>query len=115
MYKLAYSDTMVDCPAEARARESDAIGHSIALMEKAQSAGPRSQEAVAALNFLGELWSIFLQDLADPRNTLPPLLRAQIISIGISVLRQVEDIRLERNDDFAPLIDISRLIMAGLR
>jgi flagellar biosynthesis activator protein FlaF len=115
MYKLAYSDAIFDSPAEARARECEAIEHSIDLMEKAQEAGVRSPDAMIALNFLRELWTIFIEDLAKPQNELPPVLRAQLISIGVSLLRQAEDIRMERQADFSSLIDISRLIVGGLR
>jgi flagellar biosynthesis activator protein FlaF len=115
MYRLAYSETVVDAPRESRAVEYDAIARSIQLMEDAQSAGMATVETIAALNYLRSLWGILIEDLAGAGNQLPPILRAQLISIGLSIQRQVEDVRLERNDNFAGLIEISRLIMDGLK
>jgi len=114
MYRLAYAETAEESPAENRLRERQAIAHSIALMELARQAGPKSRETIVALNFLRQLWTIMIEDLASGQNALPPMLRAQIVSIGLSLLRQAEDIRLGRNDDFAGLIEVSRLIMEGL-
>jgi flagellar biosynthesis activator protein FlaF len=114
MYQLAYAETADESPAENRRQERRAIAHSIALMETAREVGPQSRETIVALNFLRQLWTIIIEDLASAQNGLPPMLRAQIISIGLSILRQAEDIRLERNDDFGGLIEVSRLIMEGL-
>lgn len=114
MYSLAYAETQADAPGEARARERDAIARSIELLEAAQSAGASSREAVVALDFLRRLWSILIEDLAAPGNELPPELRAQIISIGIWLMRQAEEIRLEHSRDFSGLLQISRTILEGL-
>jgi flagellar biosynthesis activator protein FlaF len=114
MYRLAYAQTTVDSSLEGRAKERQAIARSIELMQAAAAAGTNSREAIVALNFLRQLWTILIEDLASPGNALPPMLRAQIISIGLSLLRQADDIRMERHDNFDGLIDVSRLIMEGL-
>jgi flagellar biosynthesis activator protein FlaF len=114
MYKLAYSESVTDAPAQGRATERDAIDRSIELMQAAQAAGRGSREDVLAINYLRSLWSIMIEDLAKPENGLPPMLRAQLISIGLSILRQVDDIRMGRQSDFTNLIEISALIMEGL-
>jgi len=115
MYRIAYSDAVIDQPSETRAREREAIQRSVELMLAAQSAGPRSRELIAALNFVRDLWTILIGDLAGPQNALPPLLRGQLISVGLSILRQAEDIRLEKHCEYNDLIEISRLIMEGLK
>lgn len=115
MFQAAYADSVADSPSEARARERDAIAKSIEMMTEAAKAGPQSREAVIALNFLRQLWTILIEDLGSSTNALPPMLRAQLISIGISVLRQAEDIRMERKSDFSGLIEISKLIIEGLK
>lgn len=115
MYKLAYSEAVTDSGGEARAREHEALGRSIELLQLAHDAGPNSNEEIVALAFLRELWTVLIEDLASPQNALPHVLRAQLISIGISLLRQAEDIRQGRQSDFSPLIEISRLIMGGLK
>ena len=115
MYKLAYSEIVIEAPAEGRATERLAIAHSIELMEAADAAGLRSRETLVALNFLRSLWTILIEDLASAKNVLPQMVRAQLISIGLSILRQAEDIRLERQANFSKLIEISRPIMEGLK
>ncbi|MBS0242127.1 MAG: flagellar biosynthesis regulator FlaF [Proteobacteria bacterium] len=115
MLNLAYSEVMADAPSAAREREREAIQRSISLMESAEKAGTKSRETIVALNFVRSLWTILIEDLASADNMLPPVLRAQLISIGISILRQSEDIRLERTQSFGDLIEISRLIMEGLK
>lgn len=72
-------------------------------------------QAVVALNFLRSLWTIMIEDLASPANGLPPMLRAQLISIGLSIMRQADAIRSEREKSFNGLIDVSRLILEGLK
>lgn len=115
MYRIAYDEALADSPREARAREREAISRSIEYMEEAEAAGPQSREAVVAVNFLRQLWTILIEDLAGEGNALPPMLRAQIISIGLWIMRQAEDIRMEQRRSFRPLIDISKLICEGLK
>lgn len=115
MFNLAYSEIAAGAPAETRAREREALQRSVDLMELAEVAGHRSREAIVALNFIRSLWTILIEDLAHPDNLLPPMIRAQLISIGISILRQAEDIRLEKERSFAGLIQVSRLIGEGLK
>ena len=114
MYQNAYAEALLESPKEARMREREAITRSIEYMEAAEEAGPQSREAIVALNFLRQLWTILLEDLADQRNALPPMLRAQVISIGIWIMREAEEIRLENRTSFRPIIDISQLIREGL-
>lgn len=114
MFQMAYDEALIDSPREARAREREAIARSIEFMEAAELAGPQSREAIVACNFLRQLWTILIEDLASPGNELPPMLRAQVISIGLWIMRHAEDISMERQTSFRPSIDISRLIREGL-
>lgn len=114
MHRLAYTETVQDAPGEMRAIEREAFGKAIDLLEGAQQAGARSHEAALALAYVRQLWSILIEDLASPSNGLPPLLRAQMISIGLSILRSAEDIRMERASDFAPMIEVSRVVLEGI-
>lgn len=115
MFAQAYSETLAESPSELRARERDVIERSIELMRAAEKAGIRSREAIVALNFMRSLWTILIEDLAKPENALDPILRAQLISIGLSLMRQSDDIRMERLQSFNGLIEISQLIMEGLK
>ena len=115
MYRLAYDEALSDSPLEARARERKAIARSIEYMEAAEVEGPQSRESIVAVNFLRQLWTILIEDLASEGNALPPVLRARLISIGIWILRQAEEISMERQTSFRPIIDISKLIQEGLK
>jgi flagellar protein FlaF len=114
MYRLAYEEALSDSPLETRAREREAIDRSIEYMEAAELAGPMSRESVIAVNFLRQLWTILIEELANGQNALPPLLRAQVISIGLWILRQAEDISQGGHSSFRSTIDISKLIREGL-
>lgn len=114
MFQTAYDEALTDSPREARAREREAITRSIEYMEAAEQTGPQSREAIVAANFLRQLWTILIEDLASPGNELPAMLRAQVISIGLWIMRHAEDIRMERQTSFRPAIDISKLILEGL-
>ena len=114
MYRIAYDEALTDSPLEARAKEREAIFRSIEYMEAAEQAGPQSRETIVAVNFLRQLWTILIEDLAGQGNALPPMLRAQIISIGIWILRHAEEISMEKQSSFRPVIEISKLIQEGL-
>ena len=86
-------------PSNARSREREAIDRSISLLEKARIAGAQSRDALEALHYLDRLWSLLLEDLAHAENQLPKQLRASLISIGISILREVEAIRAARSEN----------------
>jgi len=115
MYKFNYADVLEDTGQSAREDESTAIEQSIELLQAAQAAGPRSREAIEALFYLRRLWSLLLEDLASADNDLPDSLRADLISIGMWMMRQAENIRTGNSDDFTGLIDVSSIVLAGLK
>ena len=94
--------------------ERQAIERSIELLNAAKKMGPASREANEALHYLDRLWSLLLDDLANAENRLPKELRASLISIGIWILREIEDLRNQRTQSFNGLIDISEIICKGL-
>lgn len=114
MYSRQYAEAIEDDPAEARLRERAALDHSIALMEEAESAGISTVGATKAIFFTSKLWSVLVEDLADPGNMMPPALRAQIISIGIWILRELERLRSGEATSFADVIVVSKAIRDGL-
>lgn len=114
MQHALYAEIQDDAGDMARSREREAIDRSIALLEKARSAGPASRDAIDALHYLDRLWSLLLEDLAHAENQLPQQLRASLISIGIWILREVESIRNQRSSNFGGLIDVSKMISNGL-
>jgi len=53
--------------------------------------------------------------LSSPDNDLPAALRADLISIGIWVMREAEQIRLEKSSNFKGIIEVSQAISDGLK
>ncbi len=115
MYQFSYDEIVEDCQAEARMREGAALDRAISLLEVAKEHGPESREAIDALHFLRRLWTIFIDDIVESGNGLPEALKAQLISIGLWVLREIEEIRARRSHDFVGLIEINRIIREGLK
>ena len=114
MYQSSYSETLDDGSGTARQRERDAIQRSIELMEVAEATGVPSRQAVDGVLFTRRLWSVLIDDLVDESNDLPDTLRADLISIGLWIMRECEFIRTERSHNFRGIIDVSKMIAEGL-
>ncbi|MBU2583320.1 MAG: flagellar biosynthesis regulator FlaF [Alphaproteobacteria bacterium] len=115
MYKISYADVLDDNPSDARERECEAVGRSIELMRCAEAAGVNSIESTQAVAFLTKLWSMLIEDLGRQDNDLPDALRAQLISIGIWLMKQAEAIRSGGQTSFADMITVSEAIRDGLK
>lgn len=115
MYQLSYADIHADSVADARDRERQVLDRSIRLFEDARQAGPQSQAAVEAVHFANRVWTTFLDDLGSPENALPKELRANLISIGLWVLREAEEIRQGRSENFDGLIEVTQIIRDGIQ
>jgi flagellar protein FlaF len=114
MYQFSYAEVLDETPKGARERERLAIAHSIELLEAAEQKGVRSREAIEALLFVRRLWAVFIEDLAEADNDLPKALRADLISIGLWIIREAEQIRLEKSSNFRGIIEVSQSIRDGL-
>ena len=84
-----------------------------ALMHAATVDASDIATRIDALDWNRRLWSTLATDCADPDNSLPMALRAQIISISLFVSRHSSAI-MRNEEDFEALIDINRSIMQGL-
>lgn len=115
MYQFSYADVLNDSPKEARERERIAIDRSIEMLKAAAAKGPQSRESTEAVVFVTRLWSTLIEDLARPENELPTSLKADLISIGLFIMREAEKIRLEKSTDYQALIDVSVSISEGLK
>ncbi|MBN8911412.1 MAG: flagellar biosynthesis regulator FlaF [Rhizobiales bacterium] len=115
MYKFYYNEVLDESPREAREQERSALERTISLLQDAEQKGPGSREAVEALFYVRKLWGIFIEDLAQSDNGLPPKLRADLVSIGLWVMRETEEIRQGRSKNFAALIEVSQTISEGLK
>lgn len=115
MYQFSYADIQTDSIADAKERERQLLDRSIDLLIAAKEAGVNSRKATEAIHFLNRIWSAFVEDLGSPDNELPRELRANLISIGLWLLREAEAVRRGESDNFAGLIDISQIIRDGIR
>ena len=84
-----------------------------ALMQAAAADASDVATRIDALDWNRRLWSTLATDCADPGNSMPMALRAQIISISIFVGKH-SSVVMRGEDDFEVLIDINRSIMQGL-
>ncbi|KIU35583.1 flagellar biosynthesis regulator FlaF [Methylobacterium radiotolerans] len=114
-YAEAYRETMGDSPAIGREREREAFNRAIELMKRADAAEASAELRWEATSFLQRLWSMLIDDLANPANSLPPQLRADLISIGLWNMSRSDQIVRGDASGFEPLIYVNTLIRDGLR
>jgi flagellar protein FlaF len=115
MYQFSYADIQTDSVADAKDRERQLLTRSIDLLTAAATVGRGSTEAIEALHFTNKVWTTFVEDLGSGDNALPKELRANLISIGLWLLRETEDIRQGRTDNFEGLIEVSQIIRDGIQ
>jgi flagellar protein FlaF len=114
MYKFSYEEALSESGGRKRENERQVLQQSVELLKSAEKAGPNSREAIDAICFINRLWSFLLDDLAKPGNALPDEIRANVISIGIWMLREAEAISNGKSRNFAGLIEVSNVIAEGL-
>jgi flagellar protein FlaF len=115
MYQTAYAELIEDNAQTARQREREIFDRVIDLLKAGRAAGAGSRPAVDAIIAVRQFWTLLIDDLAGDDNDLPQTLRANLISIGLSVLDAAEKIRLAQSDDFDFLIEINTYIRDGLK
>ncbi|WP_137933504.1 flagellar biosynthesis regulator FlaF [Mesorhizobium comanense] len=115
MYQFSYADIQSTSVSDAKERERDLLTRSIDMLSAAAAIGPDSMEAVEALHFTNRVWTAFVEDLGSSENALPKELRANLISIGLWLLREAEDIRQGRTNNFEGLIEVSQIIRDGIQ
>ncbi|MBO6538097.1 MAG: flagellar biosynthesis regulator FlaF [Rhizobiaceae bacterium] len=115
MYQFSYADIQTDSVADARDRERQLLTRSIELLSKAMEVGSKSPDAVEALHFVNRIWTAFLEDLGSDENELPPELRANLISIGLWMLREAEAVRQGRSQNYEGMIEVSQIIRDGIQ
>ena len=91
-----------------REQEADVFHHAIAALKGAKGAAQIKQ--VRALADNRRLWLTVSNLLRDPSNALPDALKASILSVGLTVQREME----REQPDFDFLININENLAAGL-
>ncbi len=114
LYKISYADVQADSLADSKERERDIMDRSIELLCDARIKGAGTFAAVEAVHYTVRIWTAFLEDLARDDNQMPKELRANLISIGIWILRECDAIRQGQTKTFDSLIDISHIIRGGM-
>lgn len=115
MYQLSYAENVESDPANCRDRERRALEHAIGLLQQAEAMGMRSPVAANALSFLCALWRALIEDLVDAENDLPDVLRADLVSVGLWVLKEADSIRAGRSESCRGLIEVCAMIRDGLK
>jgi flagellar biosynthesis activator protein FlaF len=115
MYQFSYLEIAEDSGDNARENERRAIRLSIDLFKQAADAGAGSMEKINAIYFAQKLWTVLVEDLARPENTIDSGLKAKLISICLWALKEIEQIRQEKSSSFDGLIAVSETICAGLK
>ncbi len=114
MYNLSYAEVMDDLCNDDRLNEHEAMGIVIGKLNVAHEKGVRSAEAIDALFYTRRLWGYFMEHLADDANQLPDETRANLISVGIWILKEAEILRNWEKEDFSDIIEINAIIRDSL-
>ena len=110
----SYETTIEDSGREARSREQRALDHGVDLLRQLQGGNLKSSEENEALLYIRRLWAFFVEDLANPRNGLPEALRAELISIGLWIIKEADRIRQDEATDVDELVAINIIIRDAL-
>jgi flagellar biosynthesis regulator FlaF len=91
-----------------RDQEADVFRYATRGLRNAADAGPIQQ--IRALADNRRLWTMVIDLMNDPANALPEPLRASIVSLGLTVHREMDG----ESPDFEFLVSINEQIAAGL-
>lgn len=91
-----------------RDQEADVFRYAIGALRSARDEGPLPR--VKALADNRRLWGTVTDLMRDPDNKLPEALRAQIVSLGLAVQRNMDG----EAPDFDFLIGVNENMAAGL-
>ena len=93
--------------------EIRAISHVTRQLAEANKPGADKIDRVRALNGNSKLWSLLMQDLEEPANLLPDVLKARYISLGI--FAQKTSVAAMTNDkDLSAVIAINNDVLEAL-
>lgn len=115
MYQFSYAEIQTDSIADAKDRERQLLTRSIDLLIEARDKGGASVQAIEAIHFMSRVWTSFMQDLGSSENELPKELRANLISIGLWLLREGDAIKQGKSSNFEGLIEVSQIIRDGIQ
>ncbi|MCK9908102.1 flagellar biosynthesis regulator FlaF [Microbacteriaceae bacterium K1510] len=111
---FGYDAVIEDSGHEARARERLALSRGIDLLKQLQGGGLLPGEETEVLLYIRRLWTFFVQDLASPQNGLPDKLRAELISIGLWIIKEADRLREQKSTDVTDLVLVNTVIRDSL-
>jgi flagellar protein FlaF len=106
----ATAQTAVETPRDLEIR---AIAHITRKLVDANAPEVEPLDRIRALNGNVRLWSMLMEDLADPGNALPETVKGNYISLGIFARRASLE-ALSTSADLAPLIRINVDVLEAL-
>jgi len=115
MFIQAYEEILSDEQGSVRSSEREILHQTIESMQRSDNAPHDAMQRIKAIHFIREVWSYFLNDLASAENETPAELKASLISIGIFMVKHLEQMRTDKSLKFEPLVEISKSIEKGLR
>ena len=114
MYHMRYSDVVEESGISARERESALFNRCIEKLIEVQVHNINSPIVIEAADFIEGFWIAIIEDLGREDNHLSNHLKASIISIGIYVMKEMNNLRNGVHVDIPTLIDISSSLRDGL-
>ncbi len=109
-----YADVHQGSSTVGREEEREAFDMAIALMNAAHASPCDGRQSRNAARHVQLLWGYLIKDLTHPGNDLSDELKANLISIGLWVMREADAIIAGRRSDWSPLIDINATVREGL-
>lgn len=111
-----YAEVIQSDTQHSRSAERELLLRSIELFERAKASGePTTLAWTEAIAFSQRLWSTLLTDLASPENSLPAEARAGLISIGLFILRTLDDARSGRVEEVSAVLDVTNTVAEALK
>ena len=106
----ARAQTAVETPRDLEIR---AISHITRQLTEANKPEAKPIDRTRALNGNIRLWSLLMQDLSNPGNALPDVLKARYISLGLFA-RRTSLRALKASSDLAVLIRLNTDVLEAL-
>ncbi|MGL4405084.1 MAG: flagellar biosynthesis regulator FlaF [Notoacmeibacter sp.] len=114
MFHSVYKNIVETGAVSTRRREREALERSVELLKLARESGFRSHRGAEAIYTTNRVWSFLIEDLSLSDNELPDAVRANLISIGIHVLKRLSDLRAGETGAADDIIEITEIIQGGL-
>ena len=114
MYNRSYAIIAQESSQNHRRIERAVLEQAINELREASAYGPMSVQSFKARAHMRRIWSVLMSDLSHADNALSDELRASLISIGIWIQRELDQIDLGKSNNFSGIIEINQIIANGL-